>query len=383
MDLKDYDKLRSKITVKDFEGNNKALDKWLYGFSFVGNIASIFFSYFLLYPALLKAITINLVSGFWGTAIAFIFTNTFLVIFEIIKRYLFRNFSNEYVANNKKLSPTIFAWLSVSIAIVVLSFYLSLVGSKNLASTSTIKNTIATTQIDVEKDSLSVQYERKKQTYEVDNQGLRDANTQLRKSIAITPVGWLSIRRDYQSSIDKNTQLIADNQNEINKIDGQLLQRVNELKSGLNSTININATEDTKNIVLFIIIAIFAELIIICGVYFREWYEYNLHRINQQKFEKIYLKKDRYRSLLMFIYGEGKLAPGDKVMSGLELKELVAEKTTIQNSNKFVDDFLHDMDKLNVFSTVGKRRFIAATYEEAMTVADNFDSALQILENMK
>lgn len=383
MDLKDYDKLRSKITVKDFEGNNKALDKWLYGFSFVGNIASIFFSYFLLYPALLKAITINLVSGFWGTAIAFIFTNTFLVIFEIIKRYLFRNFSSEFVANNKKLNPAIFAWFSVSVAIVILSFYLSVIGSKNLATTSGVKNNIAVTQVDIKKDSLSVQFERKKVIYENDNESLRKINNELRQTLAQTPINYISARRDYQTSIDKNTQTIDDNQNEINKIDGQLLQRVGELKSGLNSTINTNATEDSKNIVLFVIIAIFAELIIICGVYFREWYEYNLHRLNQQKFEKIYLKKDRYKSLLMFIYGEGKLVPGDKVMSGLELKALVSEKTTIENSNKFVDTFLHDMDKLNVFSTVGKRRFIAATYEEALHVADNFDSALQILENMK
>lgn len=193
----------------------------------------------------------------------------------------------------------------------------------------------------------------------------------------------MSIRRDYQSNIDKNTKIINDNQSEINKIDNQLSQRVNELKSGLNSTITNNATEDTKNIVLFIIIAIFAELIIIAGVYFREWYEYNLYIINQQKFEKIYLKKDRYRSLLTFVYNNGKLITGDKVISGLELKELVAEKTNMQNSNKFVDEFLHDMDRLGVFSTVGKRRFIATAYQDAITIVEKFDDTLRILENMK
>ena len=383
MELKEYDKLRKKINVKDFEGNNKALDKWLFGFSFVGNLGSIFFSYFLLYPALLKAISINLVDGFFGTALAFIFTNVFLVIFEIIKRYLFRNFSSDYVANNKKMNGPILGWFTVSVAIVLLSFYLSLVGSKNLASTSNTKNNIATVQVDIQKDSLAVQYERKKKTYEFDNQSLRDANTDLRKNIALTPVGWMTIRRDYQSSVDKNTEIINENQSEINKIDGQLSQRVSELKFGLNTTITKNASEDTKSIVLFIIIAIFAELIIISGVYFREWYEYNLYVINQQKFEKIYLRKDRYRSLLSFIYNDGKLIPGDKVMSGLELKELVAEKANIQNSNKFVDEFLHDMDKVGVFTTIGKRRMIGATYQDAMVVVEKFDDTLRILENMK
>ena len=383
MEIKEYDKLRKKINVKDFEGNNKALDKWLFGFSFVGNLGSIFFSYFLLYPALLKAISINLVDGFWGTAIAFVFTNVFLVIFEIIKRYLFRNFSSDYVKSNKKINGPIVTWFFASVAIVLLSFYLSLVGSRNLASTSVIKNNIATTQVDVQKDSLAVQYERKKQVYEVDNLGLRDANAQLRKNIAITPIGWASIRRDYQSNIDKNTGIIEDNQREINKIDGQLQQRIMELKSGLNTTISGNATEDTKNIVLFIIIAIFAELIIIAGVYFREWYEYNLYVINQQKFEKIYQKKDRYRALLAFVYKDGKLIPGDQVMPGQQLKEIVAEKANIQNSNKFVDDFLKDMDNLGIFNTVGKRRMVVSTYIEAQNIVEHFDDAYRILENIK
>jgi hypothetical protein len=383
MDLKDYDKLRNKINVKDFEGNNKILDKWLYGFSFVGNIGSIFFSYFLLYPALLKAININLVTGFWGTALALMFSITFLTIFEIIKRYLFRNFSSDYVANNKKITGPIAAWFGVSAAIVLLSFYLSLVGSKNLASTSVKQNIVATVQVDVQKDSLAVQYERKKHTYEVDNQALRTINNDLRNTLSQTPVGWVSVRRDYQSSVDKNAKIIENNQFEINRIDAQLTQRVTELKSGLNTKIADNATEDTKNIVLFIIIAIFAEVIIIGGVYFREWYEYNLYVINQQKFEKIYQKKDRYKALLAFVYREGKLLPGDQVMPGQELKEIVAEKANIQNSNKFVDEFLRDMENLGIFNTVGKRRMIASTFVEAQNIIEHFDDAYRVLENIK
>jgi len=383
MDIKEYDKLRKKINVKDFEGNNKALDKWLYGFSFVGNIGSIFFSYFLLYPALLKAISINLISGFWGTALAFIFANTFLVIFEVIKRYLFRNFSSDFVANNKKINAAIFGWFTVSAAIVLLSFYLSLAGSKNLATTSIIKNDIAVVQVDVQKDSLAVQYENKKKIYMVDNQALRTVNNDLRQTLSQTPVGYISIRKGYQVSIDKNMEIINNNQAEINKIDERLKQRVDELKANLNSTISGNATEDVKNIVLFIIIAIFAEFMIIGGVYFREWYEYNLYVMNHQRFSKIYERKDRYYALLAFIYGEGKLTIGDKVISGLDLKELVAEKANILNSNKFIDEFFRDMERLGVFNTEGKRRLIASTYIEAQKIVEKYDEALRILENMK
>jgi hypothetical protein len=383
MDLKKYDELRKKINTKDFEGNNKGLDKWLYLFSFLGNAGSVFFSYFLVFPGLFKAISINLIAGTWATILAFSVTIIFLVAFEVIKRYLIRSFASEYVSNKKKFKASIVGWLTISISIIVLSFYLSIIGSKNLASTSTYKDNVVEVKATSTTDSLSIMYERKKKTYEVDNEALRTVNNQLRTTMAETPVGYVTIRKGYQSSIDKNTQIITDNQTEINKIDNQLVQHIIEIKSELQQNKSQNSTEDVQNIILFIIIACFCEIIIFAGVYFREWFEYSLFIIHQQKFEKIYTKKDRYRSLLAFIYNEGKLLPGDKVMSGLELKELVIEKTTIQNSNKFVDEFLHDMDRLGVFNTVGKRRMIGSTYNEAINIVENFDDALRILENMK
>ena len=383
MDLKKYDELRKKINTKDFEGNNKGLDKWLYLFSFLGNAGSVFFSYFLVFPGLFKAISINLIAGTWATILAFTFSIIFLVIFEVIKRYLIRSFASDFVSNLKRIKASIAGWLTVSVSIIALSFYLSIVGSKNLASTSTYKDNIVEVKTVSTTDSLSIMYERKKKTYEIDNEALRTVTNDLRQRLVETPLGYITARREYQTSIDKNAKTIGDNQSEINKIDNQLNQRVVELKQNLSQAKSTNKVEDVQNIILFIIIACFCEIIIFAGVYFREWFEYNLFIIHQQKFEKIYTKKDRYRSLLEFIYNGGKLLPGDKVMSGLELKELVAEKTTIQNSNKFIDEFLHDMDRLGVFNTVGKRRNVASTYNEAINTIEKFDEALRILENMK
>ncbi len=382
MDLKGYNKLRNKISKKDFEGNNKDLDKWLYRFSFVGNVGSIFFAYFLVFPSLFKAISINLIDGFWGAAIAFVFTNTFLIIFEIIKRYLIRNFSSDYQIN-KRITPKIFGWLVFSIAIVLLSFYLSVIGARNLASTSDTKNIAIEQQMDINKDNIVLSYENKKKIYEDDNESLRKINNGLRQKLSETPLGYVSVRRDYQVSIDKNDGVINSNLNEIKTIDEQLQKRIDELATNLNNTKTNNKSEDNKTIVLFIIIAIFVEVMIIGGVYFREWYEYNLYVNNQQKFEKIYQKKDRYRSLLMFVYGNGKFNTGDKVIGGLELKQILSEKTNIQNSNKLVDEFLQDMDRLGIFTTNGKRRYIAMSYTDAMEWIEKFDDAFRIIENMK
>ena len=128
MDLKKYDELRKKISTKDFEGNNKGLDKWLWRFSFIGNASAIFFAYFLVYPALLKTISLHFVDGFWGTAIAFLLAIIFLTIFEVTKRYLVRNFSSDYMGNRRKINPKIVGWLTTAITIIALSFYLSIAG---------------------------------------------------------------------------------------------------------------------------------------------------------------------------------------------------------------------------------------------------------------
>ena len=383
MDLKKYDELRKKIDTKDFEGNNKGLDKWLFRFSFIGNMNSIFFAYFLVFPALLKTISTNFITGDWGTVIAFTLTLIFLTIFEITKRYFIRNFSNDFVTNERKVGFKMLGWLTISIAVVILSFYLSISGSKNLATTSLSKNIVAKTEIVSNIDSLNTVYDEKKSIYVKDNESLRAVNTELRQKLADTPLNYPTTRRGYQDNVDKNTELIRDNDAEIKTIDVELQRVVVELNQDLDATKSGNETEDSKNKLLFIIIVCFNELIIIGGLYFREFFEYNLYVIHQDRFEKFYKKKDRYRALITFVYRDGKLSSGDKVMSGLELKIAVTEKANIQNSNKFVEGFLHDMDRLSIFTTHGKRRLINSTFAEALEIIENYDDSYRVLENMK
>jgi len=383
MDLKKYDKLRKKIDTKDFEGNNKGLDTWLFRFSFIGNVSSIFFAYFLVFPSLLKAITANFINGNWGTVIAFALTLVFLTLFEIIKRYFVRNFSNDFVVNHRKVGFRLMSWLIISISVIILSFYLSITGSKNLATTSSMKDSVAKTEVVTEIDNFNKIYDIKKLVYVSDNESLRAINIELREKLKETPLNYITARMEYQKSIDKNIELIKDNDIKIKDINIELQQVVAELNSDLNSTKSGNKSEDEKNKILFIIIVCFNELIIIGGLYFREYFEYNLYVINQDRFEQMYKKKDRYRALITFIYRDGKLNIGDRVMSGLDLKEVVAEKANIQNSNKFIDEFLHDMDRLNIFTTVGKRRNIAASFTEALDIIENYDDTYRILENMK
>jgi hypothetical protein len=382
MDLDKYDKLRKKIKNKDFETNNKGLDKWLFRFSFIGNISSIFFAYFLVYPSLLKGISLNLISGFWGAAIAFTITIIFLAIFEIIKRGFIFNFSNNYFENKRKINGLSMSWLIASLTIIILSFYLSITGSKNLATTSIIKNTVVENQTTGIKDSITNQYGKKIIIYSDDNESLRNINNDLRKKLTETPLNYVGVRKNYQENIDKNTKLIYDNQTQIDKINTELELKLSKIENNLNNTKSSHKTEDVKNIFLFIIIVVFNELAIISGIYFREFYENKLYDLHHNKFEKLYLKKDRYRSLLTFIYANGKLTTGDKVISGIELKKLISEKTTIPNTNRFIEEFLSDMNRLGIFNIQGKRRFISVRYEDAIEIVNNFDDAFRALNNM-
>lgn len=384
MDLKKYDELRQKIHTKDFEGRNKSLDKWLFTLSFLGNLGSIFFAYFLVFPALDKAISLNLISGGLGAFLATLITILILVSFETIKRILIKNFSFELVKNNNPiLGGKILGWFIFSVGVIGLSFYLSLNGAKNFASTSKQKNEIAELNLQTQIDSITNMYNERKNTYVLDNEELRNVTSELRKTLAETPINYVTARRDYQISIDKNVETIRVNQEKIDVLDNELKLEVDKLKDSLESTADKNKKEDFNNIILFILISTSIEILIIVGVYFREFYEYNLYIANQNRLERVYQKRDRYRAMLTYIYKEGKASHGDRIMAASKLVELVEENTTIPDAKKFVDGFLHDMENLDVFIIQGKRRTINAGYQDALNVVNNFDDALRILEKLK
>lgn len=384
MDLKKYDELREKIHAKDFEGRNNTLDSWLYKLSFLGNIGSIFFAYFLVSPALKKTISSNLISGQWGLIIAIIITILILVSFETIKRILIKNLSFDVVKNKFKiLKASILGWFVFSIAIVSLSFYLSLSGARNFASTSLIKNIVIDNTLQTQIDSLTNVYDSRKTIFFMDNINLREVNTNLRQTLSQTPLTYRTIRKGYQESIDKNTTTINDNQTKIDDLNEEMQRIIVEFKQNYDEQKSQNKNEDLKNILLFILLSTSIEVLIIVGVYFREFYEYNLYTSNQERLEAIYQKRDRYRAMLNYIYQEGKVNQNQRIMAGSKIIELVEENTRITEPKKFVEMFLRDMESLGIFVTQGKRRLTNATYQEAINMIDNFDDALRILENLK
>ena len=384
MDLKKYDELRKKIHKKDFEGNNKGLDNWLYKLSFLGNIGSIFFAYFLVNPALHKAISTNLITGNWGFALALIITIAILVSFETIKRLLIKNFSFNAVKNKFKVKQgKLLGWLTFSILIVSLSFYLSLNGARNFASTSFQKNELAQVNMQEQIDSVILEYDKQKEIYFDENKKLRERNDEVRQKYSETPLNYRTVRNELQETIDKNTEIINTNLERIDELDNEEDLAVEDLKQTYQSMTNQNERDDVRNIWLFILISTSIEVLIVVGIYFREFYEYNIFIANEDKLEKVYQKRARYRAMLEYIYREGKAQPGERVMGAQRLIDLISENTRISQPKIFVENFLRDMENLDIFVIEGKRRNLNATYQEALNVIENFDDALRILKNLK
>lgn len=384
MDLKKYDELRKKIHTKDFEGKNKNLDQWLYRLSFLGNVGSIFFAYFLVSPALKKAILANLITGGWGVFLAIVVTIILLISFEIIKRLLIKNLSFDLVKNKfKVLKASIFGWFIFSVIIVGVSVYLSINGAKNFARTNNATNEMIQEQYLSATDSVRKLINQEKNVYIDENIKLRQTNNILREKLIETPLNYRSVRNDYQKNIDKNIEIIENNENKINELELDFEEKSKSLIKKFEEITEKNNKEDNENIILFILISASIEILIIVGVYFREYYEFNLYLINQGRLEKIYKKRDRYKSMLTYIYQEGKSNTGDRVMAASKLINLVTENSTISDPKRFVENFLSDMDGLGVFVVQGKRRLMNVSYDEALKYIENFDDAIRILEGLK
>jgi len=382
MDFETYNKLRKKIKEKDFEGKNRSLDKWLYIFSFIGNIGSIFFAYFLVYPAFYDAISVHLTNNVTlGFYISIFSTIIVLIIFEFIKRILLHNLSFDLIKYKWNIKTSIITWLIFSLAIIGTSFYFSLNGARHFASTANKTETVIEKSSNNIIDSLKLEYDKKQNVYFDNIKLLRETNSVLREKLLETNQYQIKTRSEYQSNIDKNLNEINQNEKSINDLKIELNNIISNINTK-NDIIKEKANKkDTSNIFLFILISTTIEFLIIIGIYFREFYNYTLFFINESKMENLYLKRERYLTLLKYIYKDGNAKMGEKIMPVASLKELIKTKTSIPNAFKFVDEFIIDMDNINMFQIEGKRRFINITYENAVNKVNNMNQKI-ILENL-
>lgn len=338
MDLKKYEIIRNRINNMDFEGKYKNLSNWLHIFSFIGNIGSIFFAYFLIQPALLDSIEMYVGKGY-SILISDIITIIILSMLEILKRIIIKNFSFEFIKNKYKIqSISNFIWLFVCANLLTASMYFSINGAIKLS-----ENNKNITHINNNIDEQILLLEK-------DNEVLIDNRNSL-------PINHITNKERYQQLIDNN----------ITKI--EKLENKKNIKNNSNNTY------------VFILISTFIEFIIFCGVYFKNYYEYNSYRINENKLEKTLKKRENYLTLLSLIYNNGKNNIGDRVISIAKIKEILKDVKN-QNINKLLTIFFIDLENLDIVKTENKRKYINISYDNAIEIIKNNNNNVDIINKL-
>lgn len=377
MDLKKYNKLRERISKKDFEGKNKTLDRWLYFATFFANGVSIFFAFFLLYPALKSSFLMNIGNYNVANVSAILFSVGFLLIFEVVKRFLIRNFSFDYIwrkFDNIITKTTL--WFSLVILIIGISFYLSMSGAKNFADTFRYEREGEIINMTAKVDSIRAVYQKIIDPYEENNKTLTEINLNYRIRMGELPDDYLTGRREFQNFILQNEETIRENREVITNYRFQMLEDIAKIEEG--HQINLEEKrEGSYNIIfLFFIIVLLNESIIVLGLYFREYYEYKLYVLNSRQYENFYEKKKYYKKMLKYIYSGGMVEPGDVVGGFSSLENELMKKTKIENPIFFVAEFI-DFLKRNSIVTQGRKprdpfRYIKS-YNEALKILDTLN----------
>lgn len=382
MELKKYDTIRKEIKKMDFEGKFKRLSDWLYLFSFVGNVGSIFFAYFLIYPLFNDAIS-HYIQTDSTNIISSIFTVLILFMFELTKRIILKNFSFDFVKERFKIKEfSIISWLIISLGLIVLSFYFSINGAMKFADNTIVVEQQINKELKFKQDSVKSVYQARKDSYYLDIQQLKDDNEELRIKRNETPLNYISARNDYNNMINQNTEEIKRFEGLIVDLDKELEGKINEFKIEKNNTLNKITDENNISILVFILISSLIELLIIGGIYFKSYYDLTVFRKNEPHLENFFKKRDQYLVLLSYIYKKGKLTTGDVVIGVNRLKETLKDNN-IQNVNKLVTSFYSDLEYNNIIKTEGKRKYFVVDFEKANEIITKLDDTVDILNKLK
>lgn len=383
MELKKYDAIRKEIKKMDFEGKFKRLSDWLYLFSFVGNVGSIFFAYFLIYPIFNNAISHYIQTESTNIIISSIFTILILFMSELIKRIVLKNFSFDFVKDKFKIKEfSIISWLIISLGLIILSFYFSINGAMKFADNTIVVEKQLNKELVVKQDSVKSVYQEQKSIYELEISKLRSDNDEQRNRSHNLPQNFSTERQKIDERIGKNNEQINGYQNFIKDLDEELESKINEFKIEKDNNLNKTTNDNKVSILVFILISSLIELLIIGGIYFKSYYDLTVFRKNEPHLENFLKKRDQYLVLLSYIYKKGKLTTGDVIIGVNRLKETLKDNN-IQNVNKMVTSFYSDLEYNNIIKTEGKRKYFVVDYEKANEIITKLDDTVDILNKLK
>lgn len=366
--FEDYIKLKTESLTKSYTEKFKWVDKFLYWFSWFGNGISIFLSFFFVQSIFLSSFNDVKDSIFITLGIT-----VFLTMIELLKRYVISIFSIEVIKNKFKIfKKNMIGFITGVLVLAMGTAYLSLSGAQKFVNNEEVFKNQTEITVTNKIDSLTNVYENKKIPYLTDNEQLRTITNDLRQKLASTPVNYVTIRNQYQENIDKNDDNIKSNQEEINKLDGELNTKILNLQNTEREKLDETLSTNKSNIIVFIIISAIIEMIILLGIYYDKFYDYKvIEEYEKTILETLGFKKwYKFNFLLGLIYSKTSEI-GDPIPTTnglLELSEISGNKIDRGTLDKFIKILYY----LEIIKLDGKRRILNIKEEEGVMKLRNY-----------
>jgi hypothetical protein len=324
MEFSKYKKLEKQLETNSFELNFGTLDKTLYWFSFLGNIAIIYFSYYFF------ADVVNSIPDLAGikATIFLIFAVLIMTGYELFKRFAFEQFITNIFKVKKATAGLIGGAITV-LALTAGSFYLSLNGSHRWIDRSTQIATTIDQTISAKADSIAKYYDKEIEFY--------------RSQRAVTRAD-----RKYRDSIVAVLQTTKD----------QKLAAA-ENKTGLSTQTQLEKNQENNTLLLFL--TFFLEIIVLIGVGFRGYYTLGAYTETKDLFNTPkYRQLEEALILLSIIFVKGKKKKNDMLMNATKLKSAVSTQK-LNVTQKSLKDFYNLIDELEITKAETRRRKIYNT----------------------
>jgi len=365
MKISEYKELEEKVKNNDFYKNYKNINQLMFYMSIFGHMASIFLAYFLLSKIISSTVISN--AFFAGGA-----SIVMLIGLELLKREIFDKFTLAYL-KEKVLSNKILPLFIFSVSLFGMSFYATINGAKEFSSKEKEIVEVEERNIQTVEDSVTSLYTLKIQKIEAEIDSLKGVVNEKDKEqtdLAAIPQTRVtrsrisdlksektSLRNDIQAAESKLKETKTERDTEIQKLKDKILDKTGKQKS-----------ENKYNTLFFIILSTLIELLIICGVFFNEYYKfrsYNEYRERLEKdpnFQRWYL----YNSIL-----DAMITPEAKINDKLDNIKNITAVCKLQGINllqKDLTEMLKLYTSLGILKTSGSVKYIAKTKEAAAEI---------------
>jgi len=368
MKIKQFIDLEKSMNKNTFNDKYNFLDKFLNFVSILGNGASIFFAFFFLNLLLIRA-----TSDFTGRMVVTTCSSiVLLTLYELLKRFVFKNLSIAYLIN-RKLNTEIIYNLVFGLILLSGSFYTSLSGAKIFADQRESVKMELKVETKAIVDSLSTLYEEKIYATVEERDMLMADKKIYNEKIKVTD--YTSRLNQYQMLIEKANKEIGNVDKERERLRDERDEKIKAVTSENKSISNEKVEEISQNQTAFILISSFIELLIIVGVWFHSLFNltiYNEYKENT-KSNKNYNLYMSYSRLLSLLYNNGKVKQEGGLPSITSFIKFTKSKEDY--SIKAIKEFINMCKNLGIIAVGKQRKNIAAMkYSDAKnTIMEYFD----------